>query len=294
MKEKNETIKTIATRRLKKKEPGFPACLSLYPGMPREIYYRGRLPDPDKPSIAIVGARMCSPYGRIQAFKFAKSFSEAGVQVISGMAYGIDSEGHKGAMEGPTPTFAVLGGSCDQCYPKGNLPLYNKILSKGGGILSEFPDGMAPREWSFPLRNRIISALSDVVLVVEARKKSGSLITAHYAMEQGKPVYAVPGSVNEELSMGCHQLIYDGAGIAYSPQAVLAEWGIKGEDEEEIRLPAGADLQKIYECLNSCPKNIDRISIQANLPVQKANALIQELIVKGFAGESSRGLYIKI
>src|SRR5699024_4473676 len=162
-------------------------------------------------------------YGRIQAFRYARVLSEAGVQIISGLAWGIDSEGHKGALEGGTSTFAVLGNGVDICYPAGNRGLYQRILRQGGGICSEYPPGVRPRKYSVPARNRIISGLADLVLVVEAKEKSGSLITAQWALEQGKAVFALPGPVNEELSMGCHRLIYDGAGIAFSPEILLEE-----------------------------------------------------------------------
>lgn len=127
----------------------------------------------------------------------------------------VDAEAHKGALEGGTATYAVLAGGVDICYPAGNKALYERILREGGGIISEQPPGMRARNYFFPARNRIISGLADMVLIVEAREKSGSLITAQWALDQGKTVYAIPGPVNEELSIGCHKLIYDGAGIAY-------------------------------------------------------------------------------
>ena len=130
-----------------------------------------------------------------------------GVQIISGMARGIDAEGHKGALDTDTPTFAVLGSGVDVCYPNSNRWLYQRILEKGGGIISELPPGSPPVNWAFPARNRIISGLSDAVLVVEAKEQSGSLITANFALEHGHSVYALPGAVTEELSRGCNKLI---------------------------------------------------------------------------------------
>ena len=204
----------------------YPKKMMQYPSMPAKLYVKGRMPDPDKITVAVIGARMCSPYGRIQAFRYAKELSQAGVQIISGMALGIDSEGHKGALEGKMPTFAVLGSGVDVCYPKTNKKLYERILWENGGIISECPLGSEPVSWHFPARNRIISALSDAVLVVEAKENSGSLITAGFALEQGKMVYAIPGAVTDTLSRGCHKLIYDGAGIAYCPEIILEELGI--------------------------------------------------------------------
>ena len=227
-------------RQISSKSAEYPQKLNNYPKMPEILFAKGNLPDAKKPTAAIVGARACSPYGRIQAFRYAKILSSAGVQIISGMAYGIDAEAHKGALEGGTPTYAVLAGGVDICYPSGNRPLYDRILRENGGILSEQPPGMRARNYFFPARNRIISGLADLVLIVEAREKSGSLITAQWALDQGKIVYAVPGPVNEALSMGCHKLIYDGAGIAYSPEILLRELGLNCENK--VKSPEKNDL----------------------------------------------------
>ena len=216
-----EEYSTGQIRCIEKSDPEYPQIMKQYSSMPAKLYVKGRLPDPKRRTVAVIGARMCSPYGRMQAFRYAKALSVAGVQIISGMALGIDSEGHKGALEGKMPTFAVLGSGVDVCYPKSNRKLYERILWENGGIISECPLGSGPVSWHFPARNRIISALSDAVLVVEAKENSGSLITAGFALEQGKMVYAIPGAVTDELSRGCHKLIYDGAGIAYCPEIML-------------------------------------------------------------------------
>lgn len=276
--------------------PAYPNKLKYYSDMPEKIYVKGQLPKETLPAIAIVGARMCSPYGRIQAFRYAKCLSEAGVQVISGMAYGIDSEGHRGAMEGGMPTYAVLGNGVDICYPARNQALYGRILHKDGGILSEYPPGIKARTYFFPARNRIISALADVVLVVEAKEKSGSLITAQYALEQGKPVYAVPGAVSEALSRGCHKLIYDGAGIAYTPEVLLSEWGISVKNQkksfEKNKLGLASDLKLLYSCLDLRPKSLDDLIRRTGLPPEKISSLLLELELMGLARERGRQ-YIK-
>lgn len=149
----------------------YPKRLCSLSSMPDMLYYIGRLPDDDRPTAAIVGARMCSPYGRIQAFQYGKFLSENGVQVISGMAAGIDAEGHKGALEGGTPTFAVLGNGVDICYPSSSRSIYRRIPEKNGGIISEYQPGTPGMAYHFPARNRIISGLADVVVVVEAKEK---------------------------------------------------------------------------------------------------------------------------
>ncbi|MCD8155218.1 MAG: DNA-processing protein DprA [Clostridiales bacterium] len=276
---------------------GYPLRLRELSGMPKSLYYKGKLPADDQPTAAIVGARMCSPYGRIQAFAYAKFLSENGVQVISGMAIGIDSEGHKGALEGKTPTFAVLGNGVDICYPASNRRLYQRILRCGGGILSEFPTGMRAKPGFFPARNRVISGLADLVLVVEAKEKSGSLITASFALEQGKAVYALPGAVNDALSRGCHKLIYDGAGIAYSPEILLAEWGIVPEESgpglEKSNLGLETDLNLVYSCLDLRPKSVDNIISETGLPPGRAGSLLTELTLLGLARETGRQYYVR-
>ena len=284
-------------RQISSKSAEYPQKLNNYPKMPEILFAKGNLPDAKKPTAAIVGARACSPYGRIQAFRYARILSSAGVQIISGMAYGIDAEAHKGAMEGGTPTYAVLAGGVDICYPSGNRPLYDRILRENGGILSEQPPGMRARNYFFPARNRIISGLADLVLIVEAREKSGSLITAQWALDQGKIVYAVPGPVNEALSMGCHKLIYDGAGIAYSPEILLRELGLNCENKvkspEKNDLGLASDLKLVYSCLDLRPKSTDFLIQKTGLPPEKLGSLLLELKLSGLVREIGRHYYIK-
>ena len=271
--------------RISSKSAEYPEKLNNYPKMPEILFVKGRLPDRKKPSIAIVGARACSTYGRIQAFRYAKVLSSAGVQIISGMAYGIDAEAHKGALEGGTATYAVLAGGVDICYPAGNKALYERILREGGGIISEQPPGMRARNYFFPARNRIISGLADMVLIVEAREKSGSLITAQWALDQGKTVYAIPGPVNEELSIGCHKLIYDGAGIAYSPEILLRELGMNYENkvksDSKNDLGLASDLKLVYSCLDLRPKSTDFLIQKTGLPPRQVGSLLLELKLTG-------------
>ena len=194
-----------------KNHPGYPEKLKVLESPPAGLYVLGKLPDPDRKTAAIVGARSCSVYGRRQARFFARALSARGIQIVSGLASGIDRAAHEGALEGGTQTFAVLGCGADVCYPRENFGIYRQIAQGGGGILSEFEPGSRPLGWHFPRRNRIISGLADLVLVVEARARSGALITADCALEQGKTVYAVPGRLEDPLSEGCNRLIFQGA-----------------------------------------------------------------------------------
>ena len=215
--------------------------------MPSRLYVLGKLPDSSVRTVAIVGARGCSEYGRMEARRFGRVLAENGVQIISGLAYGVDAWAQKGALEGGGKTFAVLGTGVDVCYPKQNYALYRRIIREGGGIISEFEPGAPPNAWHFPLRNRIISALSDVVLVVEARLKSGSLITADCAMEQGRTVYALPGRTMDVMSQGCNRLIAQGAGIAWTPEVILEELGItvRGATERGCNTKNGLDIKNL-------------------------------------------------
>ena len=288
---------TQMIRCIKKTDKEYPQKLLQYSSMPAALYVKGQLPSQECPSVAVIGARMCSPYGRIQAFRYAKFLSAAGVQIISGMALGIDSEGHKGALEGKMPTFAVLGSGVDVCYPRSNRKLYERILWESGGILSECPPGSPPMQWCFPARNRIISALSDAVLIVEAKENSGSLITAGFALEQGKMVFAIPGAVTDTLSTGCHKLIYDGAGIAYTPEIILEELGIspKGDRKtpEKNNLGLASDLNMVYSCLDLRPKNPDHIVRKTGFSSARVSNCLVELMLRGLIRETGRHYYVR-
>ena len=230
---------------IRRNSPDFPARFEGISGSPEGLYVIGELPRDDRPTVGIVGARMCSRYGHETAYEFGRVLAGEGVQIISGLALGIDCYAQEGALAGGGKTFAVLGCGADVCYPKSNREVYEKI-KKSGGILSEEKPGTPPLAFNFPKRNRIISALSDIVLVVEAKEKSGSLITVDFALEQGKTVYAVPGRVCDLLSYGCNCLIAQGAGIACSPDSILMElesqktlseaaWRSRKKRNEELR-----------------------------------------------------------
>lgn len=205
------------------------------------LYYYGKLPDDKKPSVAIVGSRQNTTYGYNVAGVFAKSFAKMGIQVISGLARGIDGAAHMGAFKADGYTCGVLGCGVDICYPRQNIELFTQMKEKGC-IVSEYPVGTAPHAGQFPVRNRIISGLSDVVIVVEARKKSGSLITVDAALEQNKEVMVVPGRIGDSLSEGCNDLIKLGAAVITRPEDIL--------DIEEIRRKLD-DYRNIYDYKSS-------------------------------------------
>ena len=212
-------------------EEGFPDKLREIPDPPFGIYYKGKMPGETEPAAAIIGARLASGYGREQARRFGRQISARGIAVISGMARGIDGIAQKAALDAGGKSYAVLGCGVDICYPEENRELYER-LQQQGGVLSEYPPGMQPIAKLFPPRNRIISGLSDLVLVIEARKRSGTLITVDMALEQGREVYALPGRVSDALSDGCNRLIRQGAGPATCPQDILEFFFGTGSEED--------------------------------------------------------------
>lgn len=200
----------------------YPKRLTKIPDRPYVLYYAGALPPEGRCAVALIGARDCSGYGGYMAGQFGAALAEAGVQVISGMARGIDGIGQESALRAGGYSMAVLGCGVDVCYPRENRALYEALLADGG-VCSEYPPGVGPRALLFPQRNRIISGLADAVLVIEAREKSGTLITVDMALEQGRDVYALPGRVTDPLSSGCNRLIRQGAGLVSTPEELLEE-----------------------------------------------------------------------
>lgn len=277
--------------------PDYPEKLREIPDFPFALFVKGSLPDRVSKKAALVGARRCTPYGEKYAVEFAEKLASCGVEIISGLARGIDGMGQRGALMGGGRTFAVLGCGVDICYPREHIGLYVDILEQGGGILSEYPPGTPPVSQNFPPRNRIISGLSDVVLVMEARERSGSLITADLALEQGRDVYALPGPVNSELSRGCNRLIQQGAGILLSPEALLRDWNlscgepVQKKDKNEKVLETPENL--VYSCLGLYPKNIDCLAEETKLGVSELMNALVALELQGCIKEISKNFYIK-
>ena len=289
-------------------DTAYPRRLRECAGHPYALFVKGRLPADDRLSVAIVGARQCSAYGERQALAFSEYLAGRGVQVISGMARGIDGAAGRGAINGGGDTYAVLGSGVDVCYPRQNRGLYGDILKKGG-ILSEQLPGAAPRRENFPARNRIISGLADAVLVMEARERSGSLITADMALEQGRDVYALPGPVDSPLSRGCNQLIRQGAGILLGPEELLEELVsepaltalLPGETRGKRECEKSDKNKKVlesaenilYSCLGLYPRDISSLLEETALAPAALMELLVSLQLKGYVKEISKGHYIR-
>ena len=277
-------------------EKEYPEKLKNIQDPPYALYVLGKLPDPGQKAAAIVGARRCTPYGEQMALEYGRVLAEAGIPIISGMARGIDGAGQRGALNGGGETYAVLGCGVDVCYPRENIGLYMDIQKKGG-IISEFPPGTEPLAWNFPKRNRIISGLADWILVMEAKEKSGSLITADMGLEQGKDIYALPGPVTSVLSQGCHGLIRQGAGILITPEELLKEMNIKvvryGQNFDKNEKMLESQEVMVYSCLDLFPKGIEQLLNETNLSSQELMERLITLELKGYAKEISRNYYIK-
>jgi len=210
----------------------YPEILVNIPDPPAVLFYRGDLEGFLRiPAIAVIGSRRCTSYGERVAKQLARDFVRNGVAVVSGLARGIDGEAHRGALEAGGITMAVLGNGLDLCYPPEHVRLSEKILEKGV-LLSEYTPGTEPARYRFPERNRLISGFSRGVVVVEAGKRSGTMITVNTALDQGKDVFAVPGEVTRALSMGTNMLLRDGAGIVLTAADVLEPLGLVLEPEQ--------------------------------------------------------------
>jgi len=275
----------------------YPALLKKIPDPPPVLYCRGSFEYGDEAAVAIVGTRNPSPMGGFHARELARELSAQGLTLVSGMARGIDSEAHRGALEAGGRTIAVLGSGVDVCYPQENEALMEQIAASGA-VISEFPLGTQPIPKNFPARNRIISGLSLGVVVVEATDDSGSLITAGFALEQGREVFAVPGSIQNEVSRGPHKLIRQGAKLVECARDILEELAIPYLAVEEVSAARmdglnPAELQ-VYQCLSREPSHIDQVTRTSGLGVAQVNAILIQLEMKGLVKSFPGQLYMKL
>lgn len=274
----------------------YPKRLLKIHGYPMGLFVKGELPLDDHPAAAIIGARDCTNYGRQVAGYMAAQLAGAGVQIISGLANGIDGAGHAGAMKAGGRTFGVLGCGIRICYPRENFGLYER-MSRHGGILSEWLPNESPKPQNFPVRNRIISGLSDAILVIEARQRSGSLITAGLGLDQGKEVFALPGRIWDPLSEGCNRLIQEGAGVLLTPQDVIEYFTLKNGKILRVHEKNENGLAKkekmVYSCLDLQPKALEEIVNGSGLSVGECVSVLLELELGGYVVETSHQYYGK-
>ncbi|HHV27222.1 DNA-protecting protein DprA [Anaerosalibacter bizertensis] len=263
---------------------------------PTVLYYKGYFSEVDKLSLGIVGSRKATSYGKWASEKISSELAELGITVVSGMARGIDTEAHKGALKGKGRTIAILGSGLDIVYPKNNRKLYDKIC-ECGAVVSEFPIGTEPFPANFPQRNRIISGLSLGILVIEATEKSGSLITVEHAIEQGKEVFALPGNINSIFSRGTNCLIKDGAKIVMDIEDILEEINefnhIITKQEEEVDYSQLSSMEiKIVECIKKEPIHCDNIVYMTGLDISTVNSTLTILELKGIVKELPGRVYV--
>lgn len=279
----------------------YPKKLQAIPDPPFVFYEAGKqCTYDDYLTVAVVGARECSSYGSLAAKELGRSLAEAGIPVISGMARGVDSISQWAALEAGGCSAAVLGSGIDVCYPKGSRRLYERLLEEGT-ILTEYPLGTEPRAGNFPRRNRIISALADVVAVVEAGEKSGTLITVDMALEQGKDVYAMPGRITDRLSRGCNHLLKQGAGLILSPEGFIDEILFQhGKNRTLKPRPLEEALpekeQAVWKLLTTDPQSVEDIFSEArkqcpDLTLGEVMELLLDLCVRKKASQKD-GYYV--
>jgi len=270
----------------------FPEQLRKIKDPPLLLYVKGEIQDSDVFSIGIVGARKCSEYGRSIARKFSNELAILGITIVSGLAYGIDTSAHNGALDANGRTVAFLGSGIDVIYPQSNKSLYERIL-KNGAIISEFPIGIQPSQYNFPFRNRLISGFSLGIVVVEAEEKSGSLITAGFALEQGKDVFAVPGNVTSAFSKGTNKLIKDGAIPLTDISDILEninEFRNLKRERNEVKFSDEENL--VLGVLENGANTVESISFGTKIKPVKLNQILTEMEIKGLVKRIA-GRYIK-
>lgn len=303
-------------------EAVYPEKLRNIPDAPGGLYVRGKMPVETGITVAVIGARDCSDYGRYVAEELGAFLGGHGVTVVSGMARGIDGISQWAALEAGGYSVGVLGCGVDICYPAGNRALFDRLLEQGT-ILSEYPPGTPPRAMNFPARNRIVSGMADAVVVIEARSRSGTLITVDMALEQGREVFVVPGRVTDRLSDGCNWLIKQGAGILLSPEEFLEELRElksrteecgtdrkaghkrrngkcdKKQTEQHARWPGEQvrevpqELRGIYQALDLYPQSVEQIVARLPSGISPRQAAVQlvQLCMENRAVQVSPGYF---
>jgi DNA processing protein len=286
-------------------DPRYPPLLRQLSSAPALLYVRGDVDSLSQPQLAIVGTRDPTLPGRLQAMRFAAQLCVEGLTITSGLALGIDAAAHEGALRADGRTVAVLGSGLDRIYPTRHRQLAARITARGA-LISEFPRGTPPLPNHFPRRNRLMSGLSLGTLVVEAAHKSGSLITASYALEQGREVFAIPGSILNPLTRGCHALIRSGAKLVESTQDIFEEIAISLPKQDDMSRNTGPDrvtrtwarLDKghkiLLDALGFEPASIDSLVARTGFPSQSVASMLTKLELEGVIGFEAGGCYVRL
>ena len=278
-------VKVITIR-----DDSYPANLKAIYDPPQVLYVKGEILPGDSFSVSVVGTRTASAYGKMAAERLSKQLASRGITIVSGMAYGVDTAAHKGALEAGGRTIAIVGNGVDIVYPSGNVGLCEEIV-KSGAVVSEFAMSSPPLRGNFPRRNRLISGIALGTLVVEAPERSGALLTADFALEQGREVFAVPGQIFSEVSKGTNNLIKQGAKLIQSVDDIIDELPNRlGEKpgtedntwkDEQIESQLAGDEKAVWKAISASPIHIDDVSKVAGLPSYKVSVSLVTLELKG-------------
>ena len=289
-----ERVERAGARLISREDASYPAALAQIPAPPPLLYVRGQISGVDDWSVAVVGTRSPTTYGREVTRRIVGELAAAGVTVVSGLAIGVDTIAHVAALETGGRTIAVLGSGLDQVYPERNRALAEQIVMNGA-LVSEFPLGTKPTPQLFPVRNRIISGLSLGTLVVEAGEKSGALITVRFALEQGRDVFAVPGPIFSPKSAGPNQLIRDGAGLVARGQDILEALNLSAaaiQHEVQATLPDDPTEAALMELVSYEAQHIDEIRRQSDMPITVVSSTLAILELKGLVRQAGPMQYV--
>lgn len=274
-------------------DPAYPEALKQIYNPPILLYYVGKLPELIS-AIGVVGTRQISGYGKLVTKSLTEGLVHAGLTIVSGLARGVDTVAHKTVLENSGKTIAVLGGGLNNIFPSENISLAQQIAKSSGAIISEYHPAAPSLPGNFPARNRIISGLSQAVLVTEAAIGSGSLITARLALEQGKQVYAVPGPINSSQSIGALELIRDGATLVTKVEDILADFGHLSSNKPSRQLETLNQLEyRIISELSTEKKHLDELTRLFGLPPSQIASALLKLEIEGFVSSEGNGVYIK-
>ncbi|PKO71637.1 MAG: DNA-protecting protein DprA [Betaproteobacteria bacterium HGW-Betaproteobacteria-14] len=276
-------------------DTAYPQCLLDAPDPPTVLYVKGRVELLNAPALAIVGSRNATPQGESNAEAFAAALANAGLTIVSGLALGIDAAAHRGGLRGVGSTIAVIGTGIDRVYPARNQALARDIAASGA-IISEFPLGTPALRENFPRRNRVISGLARGCLVVEAAERSGSLITARLAGEQGRDVFAIPGSIHSPLSKGCHKLIKQGAKLVDNAGDILEELGLSAQIETNAAAASApnAETASLLDCIGHDPLDVDTLASRSGLTAEKLYAILLQMELDGRIASLPGGRFQRI
>lgn len=291
-----ERLQHLQVSALTWEDDEYPRRLKEIDQPPPVLYVRGTLQEQDDWAVAMVGTRHATAYGRQVADEVSATLARSGVTVVSGLARGVDSIAHQAALNAGGRTLAVLGCGVDVIYPPENRRLAMQIIEHGA-LISDYPLGTAPESQNFPPRNRLISGISQAVIVIEAGVTSGSLITATFAVEQGRDVFAVPGSILAPQSQGTNRLIRDGAAPLLSPQDVLEALNLDLVTEHRaarVALPTEPVELQLYQVLGHEPMHVDDIRAQANLPIERVSATLALMELKGTVRQLGGMFYVAV